>query len=103
MMGSQQHLWLSNHFLHVRAMNITMNKIITCIYFAASFKTFHLWDGSLAQSPPIIRKAPTANRLTATRGGGVANDWRRLCSLVMCWNEYGMVSAKETEFQCVRK
>ena len=40
-----------------------------------------------SQSPPIICKAPTANRqrrwatsrrLTATRGGGVANEWRWL-------------------------
>ena len=33
-----------------------------------------------AQSPPIICHAPTASRREAAiRGGGVANDWRRLC------------------------
>ena len=46
---------------------------------------------SLAQSPPIICHAPTASRREATRSfssplaircGGLANDWRRLWSLV---------------------
>ena len=37
--------------------------------------------GPQAQSPPIICHAPTASRREATvaiRGGGLANDWRRL-------------------------
>ena len=31
-----------------------------------------------SQSPPIICHAPTASRREAIRGGGLANDWRRL-------------------------